>query len=84
MVEIDDEDWRGVEAGPSDRVELRGEIDREWQRTELEADSVQLLQMHRSSTRGSLKLVTLLLSFSVASREHVRERVGAHSRPDRW
>ena len=44
VVEIDDEDWRGVEAGPSDRVELRGEIDREWQRTELEADSVQLLQ----------------------------------------
>jgi uncharacterized protein (TIGR00156 family) len=44
VVEIDDDDWRGVEAGANDRVELRGEIDREWQRTELDADSVQLLQ----------------------------------------
>jgi uncharacterized protein (TIGR00156 family) len=42
VVEIDDEDWRGVEAGPSDRVELRGEVDREWKTTELDVDSVQL------------------------------------------
>jgi uncharacterized protein (TIGR00156 family) len=44
VVEIDQEDWRGVEAGPGDRVELRGEIDREWKRTEVDVDSVQLVQ----------------------------------------
>jgi uncharacterized protein YdeI (BOF family) len=33
-----------VEAGPGDRVELRGEIDREWKRTEVDVDSVQLVQ----------------------------------------
>lgn len=44
VVEIDDEDWRGVEVGPSDRVELRGEVDRERKGTELEVDHVQLAQ----------------------------------------
>ena len=42
IVEIDNEDWRGVEVAPSDRVEVRGEVDRERKGTELEVDSVQL------------------------------------------
>jgi uncharacterized protein (TIGR00156 family) len=42
IVEIDDEDWMGLEVGPTDRVELRGEIDKEWKKTELEAESIQL------------------------------------------
>ena len=43
VVEIDDEDWRGVEAGPENRVELRGEIDRDLRQVELDVDSVELL-----------------------------------------
>jgi uncharacterized protein (TIGR00156 family) len=43
-VEIDDEDWRGLEVGPSDRVELTAEVDREWKRVELEAEHIQLAQ----------------------------------------
>ena len=42
VVEIDGEDWRGVEATPETRVELRGEIDKEWNRTEVDVDSVRL------------------------------------------
>jgi uncharacterized protein (TIGR00156 family) len=42
VVEIDNEDWNGVEAGPSDRVELRGEVDREWKTAEVEVDHIQL------------------------------------------
>jgi uncharacterized protein (TIGR00156 family) len=44
VVEIDDEDWRGVEVTPTDRVELSGEIDKEWNEVELEAESVKLVQ----------------------------------------
>lgn len=43
VVEIDNEDWRGVEATPETRIELRGEIDKEWNKVEVDADSVQLL-----------------------------------------
>lgn len=44
VVEIDDEDWRGVEATPTTRVELSGEIDRERDKTEVDVDSVRLVQ----------------------------------------
>jgi uncharacterized protein (TIGR00156 family) len=43
-VEIDDEDWRGLEVGPGDRVELTAEVDREWKRVELEAEDIRLVQ----------------------------------------
>ncbi|MCK6369794.1 MAG: NirD/YgiW/YdeI family stress tolerance protein [Gammaproteobacteria bacterium] len=42
VVEIDSEDWRGVEATPEIRVELRGEIDKERNKTEVDVDSVRL------------------------------------------
>lgn len=41
-VEIDNEDWRGVEATPETRIEVRGEIDKEWNRVEVDVDSVQV------------------------------------------
>lgn len=44
VVEIDKEDWGGIEATPATRVELRGEIDKEWKKTEVDVDSVRLLQ----------------------------------------
>lgn len=43
-VEIDNEDWRGIEATPETRLELLVEVDREWRRTELDVESVRLVQ----------------------------------------
>lgn len=42
-VEIDDDDWRGVEASPDVKVELLVEVDRDWRRMELEVESVRLV-----------------------------------------
>jgi uncharacterized protein (TIGR00156 family) len=44
IVEIDDDEWRGIEVSPSNKVELTGEVDRERTRTEVEVDSVKLVQ----------------------------------------
>ena len=44
IVEIDNEDWNGVEATSESTVELRGEIDKEWNKTEVDVDSVRLVQ----------------------------------------
>ena len=43
-VEIDDDEWRGVEVGPEDAVELTGEIDHEGGELELEVDRIRLAQ----------------------------------------
>ncbi|HLT90197.1 MAG TPA: NirD/YgiW/YdeI family stress tolerance protein [Woeseiaceae bacterium] len=40
IVEIDDDDWGGLEVRPEDRVELAGEIDREGQSVEIDVDTV--------------------------------------------
>ena len=45
VVEIDDDDWHGAQVGPTDRVELAGEIDREWRETGVDVDSVRLAQV---------------------------------------
>jgi uncharacterized protein (TIGR00156 family) len=42
VIEIDDDDWHGVEAGPSDRVEITGEVEREWRETGVEVDRIRL------------------------------------------
>jgi uncharacterized protein (TIGR00156 family) len=44
IVEFDDDEWRGIEVSPSNKVELTGEVDRERTRTEVEVDSVKLVQ----------------------------------------
>ncbi|MDR2112406.1 MAG: NirD/YgiW/YdeI family stress tolerance protein [Candidatus Accumulibacter sp.] len=42
VVEIDDDVWRGVTVGPDDKVEIRGEIDRDFPgfSVEIEVDAV--------------------------------------------
>ncbi len=42
VVEIDDDDWQGVEVTPNDPVELTGEIDHEGQNVELDVDRIRL------------------------------------------
>lgn len=40
VVEIDDDEWNGLEITPNDQVEITGEIDREGDRLEVEVESV--------------------------------------------
>ncbi|KLV09601.1 protein YgiW precursor [Photobacterium aquae] len=40
-VEIDHEDWRGVDVSPVEQVIIRGEVDNEWTTTQIDVDSVQ-------------------------------------------
>ena len=42
IVEIDNDDWTGLEVSPEDRVEITGEVDQEWQKTELDVDTIKL------------------------------------------
>lgn len=43
VVEIDDDEWQGIQVEPSDRVELLGEVDKDWNRVELDVDRIQLM-----------------------------------------
>lgn len=40
VVEIDDRLWRGLSVDQNDMVEITGEVDREFTRTEIEASSI--------------------------------------------
>ena len=44
IVEIDDEDWKGLEITPEQRVEITGEVDQERQKTELDVDTIRLAE----------------------------------------
>lgn len=44
IVEIDDDDWDGVEANPDLRVRIHGEIDKDRRDTELDADGIQVVE----------------------------------------
>ncbi len=41
-VEIDNEDWRGVDVGPEDTIVIRGEVDKDIFTTEIDVDVVEL------------------------------------------
>ena len=41
-VEIDDDQWRGVTVTPEDMVVIKGEVEKDMFKTEVEADSVRL------------------------------------------
>ncbi len=41
-VEIDNEDWRGVNVTPKDTIVIQGEIDKDFFKTEIDVDSVAL------------------------------------------
>ena len=40
-VEIDNEDWKGVDVTPTDKVRLDGEIDKDFLKTKVDINSVQ-------------------------------------------
>ncbi|BBM66574.1 YgiW/YdeI family stress tolerance OB fold protein [Vibrio alfacsensis] len=42
-VEIDNEDWRGQDVSPQDKVAIRGEVDSEWTTTQIDVDTIQKL-----------------------------------------
>ncbi len=44
IVEIDDDDWRGVNVTPTDIVILRGEVDKGIMTTEIDVDYVELVK----------------------------------------
>lgn len=39
-VEIDDDDWDGVDVSPADLVEIQGEIDKGWMAVEIDVDTI--------------------------------------------
>lgn len=41
-VEIDDEDWRGLDVKPQDMVTIKGEVDKEMFSTEIDVDHIEL------------------------------------------
>lgn len=43
-VEIDNDVWNGLEVAPEQKVLLRGEVEQEWNHTELEVDQVTLVE----------------------------------------
>ena len=43
-VEIDDDDWHGLIVSPDDRVELRGEVDRDFNSMKIEVEFIEILK----------------------------------------
>jgi uncharacterized protein (TIGR00156 family) len=43
VVEIDDDEWHGLEVTPDLHIELSGEIEKDWNGTELEVDTLRKL-----------------------------------------
>jgi len=43
-VEIDDEDWRGTQVTPSDLVEISGELDKEWNKIEIDVSQIKKIK----------------------------------------
>ncbi len=41
-VEIDNEDWNGLEVGPQDVVIITGEVDKDWNSVEIDVDEIVL------------------------------------------
>lgn len=40
VIEIDDEDWRGLSVGPDDTVNIRGEVDQELTRRKIDVQYI--------------------------------------------
>lgn len=43
-VEIDDKVWQGLQVTPKDKVEVQGEVDRDWKKVEVEVFSLKKVQ----------------------------------------
>ena len=39
-IEIDEDEWNGLEVGPEDTVEIRGEVDKGWTTLEIDIDRI--------------------------------------------
>ena len=52
VVEIDDEDWGGVTAGPKDTLELSGEIDRDFNKVKVDVYLVKKVSGAASAQQG--------------------------------
>ena len=42
LLEIDDDDWRGLDVTPQDVVIIKGEVDKDMFNTEIDVDSIEL------------------------------------------
>lgn len=44
VVEIDDEDWKGIDVTPNTTIEISGEIDKGWfKKTKVDVDSIRIM-----------------------------------------
>lgn len=43
-IEIDDKLWHNLTVTPQDKVEIKGEVDKSWTKTEIEVDNIRLVQ----------------------------------------
>lgn len=44
QIEIDDDNWMGVDVTPQDTIVIRGEVDGEWTTTTIDVDTIQKLK----------------------------------------
>lgn len=44
QIEIDDDDWNGVQAGPKDLVIIEGELDKDWNDISIDVDTIKLVK----------------------------------------
>ena len=44
IIEIDDDDWHGLEVSPGDKVQLTGEVDKERTGNTIDVDSIRLVK----------------------------------------
>lgn len=44
IVDIDNHKWNGLTVTPNDKVEIRGEVDKDWNSTEIDVESIIILQ----------------------------------------
>lgn len=42
-VEIDRQDWNGIDVTPADTVRIRGEVDKGWYDTKIDVDSIEIV-----------------------------------------
>lgn len=42
-IEIDDDDWNGMNIGPNDKVQIKGEVDKGWTSIEIDVDQIKKL-----------------------------------------
>lgn len=40
VVEIDEEKWMGLEVGPTDTIEIYGEVDKDWGKVKVDVDRI--------------------------------------------